>query len=59
MSGVNIGDALLLALELKYEGDVAIGKANIVLPVSESIQILLMQWTAKLKKWPKPVRSLM
>ncbi len=29
MSGVNIGDALLLALELKYEGDVAIGKANI------------------------------
>ena len=29
MSGVNIGDALLLALEIKYEGDVAIGKANI------------------------------
>ena len=29
MSSVDIGDALLLALELKYEGDVAIGKANI------------------------------
>ena len=29
MSGVNIGDALLLALELKYEGEEAIGKANI------------------------------
>ena len=29
MSGVDVGDALLLALELKYEGDIAIGKANI------------------------------
>ena len=29
MSGVDVGEALLLALELKYEGDIAIGKANI------------------------------
>ena len=29
MSGVDVGEALLLALELKYEGDIAIGRANI------------------------------
>ena len=29
MSGVDVGEALLMALELKYEGDIAIGKANI------------------------------
>ena len=29
MSGVDVGEALLLALELKYEGDIAISKANI------------------------------
>ena len=29
MSGVDVGAALLLALELKYEGDIAISKANI------------------------------
>ena len=29
MSSVDVGEALLLALELKYEGDIAIGKANI------------------------------
>ena len=29
MCGVDVGEALLLALELKYEGDIAIGKANI------------------------------
>ena len=29
MSGVDVGEAVLLALELKYEGDIAIGKANI------------------------------
>ena len=29
MSGVDVGEALLLALELKYEGDIAISIANI------------------------------
>ena len=29
MSGVDVGEALLLALELKYEGDIALSKANI------------------------------
>ena len=29
MSGVDVGEALLLALELKYEGEIAISKANI------------------------------
>ena len=29
MSSVDVGEALLMALELKYEGDIAVGKANI------------------------------
>ena len=29
MSGVDVGEAVLLALELKYEGDIAISKAII------------------------------
>ena len=28
-NSVSVGEALLMALELKYEGDIAVGKANI------------------------------
>ncbi len=39
MSGVDVGDALLLALELKYEGDIAIGRANIEVYMDNSAGI--------------------
>ena len=39
MSGVDVGEALLLALELKYEGDIAIGKANIEVYMDNSAGI--------------------
>ena len=39
MSGVDVGEALLLALELKYEGDIAIGKANIDVYMSNAAGI--------------------
>tara|TARA_R100000687_G_C6340282_1_gene113924 strand:+ start:68 stop:295 length:228 start_codon:yes stop_codon:yes gene_type:complete len=39
MSGVDVGEALLLALELKYEGDIAIGRANIEVYMDNSAGI--------------------
>ena len=39
MSGVDVGAALLLALELKYEGDIAIGRANIEVYMDNSAGI--------------------
>ena len=39
MSGVDVGEALLLALELKYEGDIAIGRANIEVYMDNSAVI--------------------
>ena len=39
MSGVDVGEALLMALELKYEGDIAIGRANIEVYMDNSAGI--------------------
>ena len=39
MRGVDVGEALLLALELKYEGDIAIGRANIEVYMDNSAGI--------------------
>ena len=39
MSGVDVGEALLLALELKYEGAIAIGRANIEVYMDNSAGI--------------------
>ena len=39
MSSVDVGEALLLALELKYEGDIAIGRANIEVYMDNSAGI--------------------
>ena len=39
MSGVDVGEALLLELELKYEGDIAIGRANIEVYMDNSAGI--------------------
>ena len=39
MSSVDVGETLLTALELKYEGDIAIGKANIEVYMDNSAGI--------------------